>query len=852
MQKLVFINGAGNQIDLTSGNFGITNWEGLSNTSLNIQTQQVPFEDGGVFLDALMEQREIEVTVAIQDNNNLELRYQLKRELISALNPKLGEGTLIYTNDYLSRQIKAVPQIPLFENKNSNDAGTLKASVAFSCPSPYWEDVEENTATILGGEVVEVENNGDVDCQVEMKVITSFCKDITIKNQSTGKYIKLNGEYNKNIDINTNMGQKGVTLLDKSYTWKYGGEFSCCASNGLITVYGGNSELIIENEKGKIETYEYAHSSQIKQLYYQKGFFYGVYYSGIGADSLAVVIKSFDGIHWVEKLSVHPVAYPSEIGNINFIENQFIISDRGKIYVSNDLESFTEIANAIPNNKFLVDIIFDGTNYIGYTNTDTSSGSKLYKSTDLENWTEIDVGLTNSEAIRGILYERGNYLICGAKVRYSTDLATWNEVVPESGASYYGCVYYDNTFVLLSQNKKAVYKSENLEIWEKQVLPEESYVSKIFVSNNAVWCIGVYRIVKSFDLTNWTLKFYFPYGDIIGVVYKDGLYIFLAIRTIIVSRDLVNFEVVNEKGEDEAYRQFTNIEVINGKIIVVSQNTRKVTLLYSDNGYDWSKVFHNVSTSASDEDIIPVSIAFDGSKYYVGVTQYITSGTTYHRPIILSGSSLNDFNSWTETGVGTARDNLMDFQYFGGLFVMGFNTSSGGITTLEIKAGEALNSLTSRYTLSNDDIRSISYRNKTFVFVTFEGKIIISRDCEGFAIIEEISGRFQKVRNFRDCLIAVGYGAILTSVDGQYWNKQTDLFSSTSFKDIAYDGVNFLICGIQIIQSYDVGLENKISSVSNDSDINFNLKIGKNVLELNYDEGLATLDLKYRQKYIGV
>ena len=86
MQKLVFINGAGNQIDLTAGNFGITNWTGLSNTSLNIQTQQVPFEDGGVFLDALMEQREIEVTVAIYDGNNLELRYQKKRELISALN----------------------------------------------------------------------------------------------------------------------------------------------------------------------------------------------------------------------------------------------------------------------------------------------------------------------------------------------------------------------------------------------------------------------------------------------------------------------------------------------------------------------------------------------------------------------------------------------------------------------------------------------------------------------------------------------------------------------------------------------------------------------------------------------
>ena len=63
MQKLVFTNGGGQTIDLTSvlngGNFGITNWEGLSGVGLNIQVQQVPFQDGGVFLGALMEQREI-------------------------------------------------------------------------------------------------------------------------------------------------------------------------------------------------------------------------------------------------------------------------------------------------------------------------------------------------------------------------------------------------------------------------------------------------------------------------------------------------------------------------------------------------------------------------------------------------------------------------------------------------------------------------------------------------------------------------------------------------------------------------------------------------------------------------
>ena len=127
MQKLVFRNANGIELDLTSDPFGITEWEGFSADDLNIQSQQVPFQDGSVFLDALLGERELSVTVAMNDQNNLETRYRLRREMISKLNLKLGEGVLIYTNDYLSKQIHCIPQLPVFQNKNSNDSGTSTA-----------------------------------------------------------------------------------------------------------------------------------------------------------------------------------------------------------------------------------------------------------------------------------------------------------------------------------------------------------------------------------------------------------------------------------------------------------------------------------------------------------------------------------------------------------------------------------------------------------------------------------------------------------------------------------------------------------------------------------------------------
>ena len=260
MQKLVFRNGAGNEIDLTAGNFGITNWAGLSNTPLNIQTQQVPFEDGGVFLDALMEQREIDVTVAIYDGNNLELRYQLKRELISALNPKLGEGVLIYTNDYLSRQIHAVPQIPLFENKNSNDKGTLKASVTFSCPSPYWEDVEETEVNVSKFGTV-VNNNGDVDSEVkitfEREGDNKTYDSPDIYNEANGNYLKINGEYSTPIIVDTNKGQKsayyqGLNLKELEKNEAVSNLQYSTTFDSVLFLQGGALKKLLQN--GEYET----------------------------------------------------------------------------------------------------------------------------------------------------------------------------------------------------------------------------------------------------------------------------------------------------------------------------------------------------------------------------------------------------------------------------------------------------------------------------------------------------------------------------------------------------------------------------------------------------------------------
>lgn len=212
MQRLVWQNSNGDEINLTSGNYGITNWEGFANTSLNIQSQQVPFQDGGVFLDALMEQRELSVTLAMYDGGNLETRYRLRRELMHILNPKLGEGYLIYTNDFISKRIKCVAQIPLFETHNSNDSGTPKASLAWTACDPYWEDLEETEVPILSGGT-EINNLGDVPIGIKATFSPQNNEPMinpSIFNNTNGQEIRINGTETSKLIINTNMGKKEV------------------------------------------------------------------------------------------------------------------------------------------------------------------------------------------------------------------------------------------------------------------------------------------------------------------------------------------------------------------------------------------------------------------------------------------------------------------------------------------------------------------------------------------------------------------------------------------------------------------------------------------------------------------
>lgn len=847
MQKLVFTNGGGQTIDLTSGNFGITNWEGLSGVGLNIQTQQVPFQDGGVFLDALMEQREISVTVAIQDNNDLSARYERKRQLISALNPKLGEGVLVYTNDYLSRQIKAVPQLPIFENKNSNDAGTLKASVVFSCPSPYWEDLEETELSFAKNEILQIQNEGDVKSQMEIIISSNGELEDPVISNEDGEYIKYNGSIPDILKINTNFGKKEIC--------KYKSIKSLLNTGIANPIY----------------------SSELKVFLWYRSFF----------------MTSKDYVNWEIQNAPEGTPYLNTGVYSEHLHSFFlygVYSDRRCVY-SNDGIEWESTTLDIPVGLSKVIYSEERQEFLGYYRYNYVS--YIVKSIDGFNWQTL---YTTNSPVNDIIWSSRleKYIMAVSnEIFTSTDGTTWTSqtIIPtgiisldtftEGANNLIIFAFTNNARILLTSTNDATQWDTTLN-YEENIGAKSSYNSKtgfyLIINEDST-------VLKSSDGIAW-LKYKINNIGLSDVQYIYDMDLFVT-DTGFVSRDgidwIKNFTIINSelgnKSWDSIYVEKTDT------FLAVEYNSSESRLFRSKDLKNWSYI--NLPTSAI---YIRKIIYINELQLYLIIGRY--------NKIFTSKDSYN----WEQQNTGMANTiDYLDVKYFEGkIIVVGTNG-----TILISEDGENWVQKTSGI---NEILYSISYSKKNDIYVIGGAKnnIITSQDCENWTL-RTSPVNYRNINSViysdkRQQFVAISaYSNIertdfLISTDGIEWEKLNEInikyqqivcsdifncffcigtniaksvdlinFDSVNTTALSALGVSFtsfaekkgygvFITGSNNTQVfYEIGDKtNVIQNMDKNSNINMGLNIGYNRLYLDSAEGDFNVTIRYRQKYIGV
>lgn len=790
MQKLVWQNANGVELDLTSGNYGITEWEGFSNASLNIQSQQVPFQDGGVFLDALIEQRELSVTLAMQDNNNLELRYQQRRELISALNPKLGEGYLIYTNDFISKRIKCVAQIPLFETHNSNDSGTPKASLAWTASNPYWEDLEEKQELFIGGENKSIFYDGDVKSQIEAMYIGTS-DEISLENLSNGQKLSLKEiGNNKRIDISTLFGNKNVFATELKKEKKYislSGIPNVC--NNIIfffndptalyapsfIAYNGEKyikcdfEQALENETFYtffINSQEYGTDKSTKILYYN-----GFYYIGLkSSGSSARFYKSSDLLNWEES----EYAY-SEIGDyvIRFDEGE-------QLYYSVNNTDWIEISQ----------ILFDEINgYYVFYNNNFSFG------TDLASLSTLSVNMPTRYAFKSFETFNGKIYINIEDTSFRTkqsmvyEQSTYLETI--DGWCNGGVKTTDNEFVIISNTIIDKNGIDYTAIWNFP--PANTNILCFYENRLYVRSAGIY----------YTENFYNFYEEnkvvIKKVCLQNNIYYALdmTLENVYISNDLKEFIRLDSCPQVQIFNDCIGVgnqvgfKIVDGQIVTFSHPASTINSVRKQNGFIYicseeglykSKDFANWETITTQN---VLDISDNGTDVVI----------LYYNSMTINGASVSSYPSnygLKKIEYSKTYDKYLimgDTYYFA--FFNNYFIQISGVSGTNID-------------LKYDEVKSLWW-------------ILTSTKCYTY---------------YRDLLEEI-------DVDCE---KDAELTNSKNGVCI----VNYEMWEV----SYKAQL-NLISHLTLDSDVNFCLDIGTNIILFSGNEKSALL-LKYRRKYIGV
>lgn len=800
MQTLIFINGNNEEINLTSGNYGITNWEGFSNAELNIQSQQVPYNDGSVFLDALLEQRELTVTVAINDNNNLATRYEKKRELISILNAKEGEGYLYYTNDYLSRRIKVIPHLPIFENKNSNDAGTLKASVTFTACSPYWEDVEETTVTINSYEQKTITNDGDVPCSVQLEGVNTN-SPFRLFNNTSGKKIATKDNISLAIELNTGLGEKTFKKgrIGKVFENGVMNEPNSITFNPITNQYvilSWNGIWVCDDEENwYLKNENYSGSGFI---FYDED--YNYYIVAVGT-----------AIYTTEDLeTLTRVATITGASNkIWKIGGMYIISTGNRTYYGTDLTSLTllYVETSLTVFKKNSSIYVIGKNY-----------THIYSSSS---WTSTSHGMTVTDACNN-----GDYVIILADNRlyYSNDYSTWTQIT--SGASAKNPIYSSILEKWIYTNSSTMYTSRDLSTWENQsidwggadLLFIETRENKDLIFIQSFSNVGQeLKRIKTTDLTNFTISdigYHFS-GSTKSYLTKDenSLYFVMggeAGGKCLIFKKSTSWELVTTL-ENIFLQGFKYIAETN-KFLILSGNTK----VYESEDLE---IWNSYSISANNV------IYVNGQYVFVGSSGTITITTDF--------IDIQTYNFLT-------TDSLLSIDYCNEYYYI---TCASGIAC----STDAINwSWVYQTNLTVSQNKTCLHNNE--LYIAGGSKVIIVSGHNSYRVIS-----FSLPSSYQNIFYSEKYNCFILSGGGLS-------FATTDFESYAwiYYNINFLEefeneIYIVNVHCYKLSLatENAISDLTTDSDMTLGLEVGENKLTITGQiDGVYYLT--YRQKYLGV
>lgn len=276
MESFKFINSIGKSITLDyTSDYIIESYDGLTASEIIPVTTRGYRQDGYTRVNTNLGSRYISINFYVYADS-MAAFYEKRRNLASVFNPLLGEGTLIYTNDYTSKSIKGVVSVPPTPIEKM---GSLQSfNVEITCDNPLWFDNEESAVKMgdfIGGlsYPLQFEGNGEKFAQkgdiAKIKIIGDVPSPIRaeFKNESvnpvltlvnTGDFIKVQTTIadNERLIINTSYGNKTVEHIAADGA-KENSFHLISLDSSFFSLPVGDNQLTFSGDAGTPEVYIY-------------------------------------------------------------------------------------------------------------------------------------------------------------------------------------------------------------------------------------------------------------------------------------------------------------------------------------------------------------------------------------------------------------------------------------------------------------------------------------------------------------------------------------------------------------------------------------------------------------------
>lgn len=231
MEQFVYTSPLGNSITIDyRGDYLIDSYDGLTASDIEPITVKGYNQNGYTLSGVSYGVRHINLNFLLRASN-IEGIYQKRRELAKIFNPLLGEGTLTYTNNHISKSIKCLPTV--VPTPVDRMGLMIMMNIELTAHNPFWFDNAESAVMLNGfvggltfpikfndtvrfatrGASASIQVEGDVPSPIRAEFSGSAGKPRLLL-QNTGEFIEVNTSLSagETMVITTDYGNKNVVL----------------------------------------------------------------------------------------------------------------------------------------------------------------------------------------------------------------------------------------------------------------------------------------------------------------------------------------------------------------------------------------------------------------------------------------------------------------------------------------------------------------------------------------------------------------------------------------------------------------------------------------------------------------